>query len=81
MLIFHGDTGFLLLLWIGSTYLSIGIPVRKQLKSHNATVKHRMKRHSVLHLEKARAKISKISSPNEENSKIQGSGTIEAMGS
>ena len=39
VLVAHDDTGFLLLLWPDSVYLSIEIPVRKQLKSHETAVK------------------------------------------
>ena len=53
----HDDTGFLLLLWIDSTYLSIGIPVRKQRKSHKTAVKHLLERHSLSSKGEARAKF------------------------
>ena len=39
VLVAHDDTGFLLFLWSDSVYLSIEIPVRKQLKSHETAVK------------------------------------------
>lgn len=55
----HDGTGFLLLLWIDSTYLSIGIPVRKQRKSHETAVKHLLERHSLSSKGEARAKIAK----------------------
>ena len=39
VLVAHGDTGFLLFLRSDSVYLSIEIPVRKQLKSYETAVK------------------------------------------
>ncbi len=53
----HDYAGFLLLLWIDSTYLSIGIPVRKQRKSHKTAVKHLLERHSLSSKGEARAKF------------------------